>query len=228
MIATPTWRAPWSPWEAARARAGDEIEALGHEVHYFTIRRDFQVGWDLAHVADCRTELWSKIREAGGYDWLLWLDDDTRLPPGGSTRLFQDLADYQIDGVSALVWKRDSDGPVFWPARHLEEGWKLGRVYEVASLGLAATLLPVPALAILPVAEELFFSHFFDDRGEIANGEDVGFSRKARGAGLRLGCDTGVIGLHWHPDWGDRPARPTKEQLQYLPRVEGAALLVEE
>ena len=127
-------------------------------------------------------------------DSLLHIDSDMIFTPDDVFRLRYNKANYEYDIVSALAVTNDwQPAPSLWVrGERWQSEWpsELGPVVERDVVGTYFTLIRRHVFEQLP-------DPWFQMPGEV--GEDVFFSRAARGQGFRLAVDTSVEVLHMRP-----------------------------
>ena len=139
------------------------------------------------------------------YDFVFWLDSDT-CPPWDALWRLKIGTEEGFDLMSGLYFKRRPPyGPVIY--RELElvklDGGKLdpvaedyqdyprGERFEIAGCGFGCCLTSVPMLR--KVTEQFGILPFMPVGGF---GEDLSFCLRARRAGAKIGCDSGVLCGH--------------------------------
>ncbi len=150
-------------------------------------------------VDQCRETLAAMALEKP-CDYVMWLDSDNVMPKGGVERLIKNLEENNADIITALYFGKDA------PHFPIIRGWRaggfykienpaLGQIIEIAGCGFGACIMKPEVLT--RIKRPLFkFSQERWGYKDVTISEDLYFCRKAREAGFKILCDTGIVSSH--------------------------------
>lgn len=146
-------------------------------------------------VYDARNQLMEYALEAGGYDYILWLDSDMTFEPDLLERMMEAIGDKQI--ITGLCFGRrppfkpcifkelrvEQDGLQITPYIENYFDYPRDQVFEVEACGFACVLMRMDILE----AMSFYGVPFFPIAGL---GEDIAFCYRAKKLDIRIWCDS--------------------------------------
>ncbi len=144
------------------------------------------VSYERVMIDSARNLIAEKALE-GGYDWILYLDDDMTFSPD----IFFNLASYDKDIIGALAFKREQPfEPCVYKKR--EDGNMYSvfpkKMMDVDAIGSAGLLIKTDVLK--KIEFPWFETGYNSDKEHFS--VDFDFCRKAKEAGFKIWCDPDI------------------------------------